>query len=476
MGSLRRIGTALVLAAFAAGLGASWLWMQSSANWRAHKDAAYVAGVTLYHALQQDLGTAGPLSITPLTAADDAFAREGAFHRITGAPQGPRITAVPISADTAADARVSLAILSPDLVYPLASLEGLGTLSASELTGEVTRLLATYCSDPLVLVRVGEAGWAQIEGNMVWGCEAAPADHRLLAALIAFVALGALVTASLNAAAPFSLFAEQLRSRKRLGGPSRYEIAGPQELQDIVHAVNSQLESERAQIESRAAILSGVSHDLGTPATRLRLRTALIPDAELRGKLEADIDSMTGMIESVLTYTRAEMSAEPARKLSLSALVTAIVDDYQDTGAAVSLREVKDVVVQGGASVFMSRQGRSAFSGDRQVVIIGRPISLQRAITNLIDNALKYGRRANVQIETSAETATVIVDDEGSDAAAAEVEALIAPFKRGDNTRAVEGYGLGLTIVSTIANLHGGGLSFEDTGTGLRARLSIQRS
>ena len=70
-------------------------------------------------------------------------------------------------------------------------------------------------------------------------------------------------------------------------------------------AVNSYLENEREQLSKRAIVLSGVSHDLGTPATRLRLRAALIKERDLCEKLEADIDSMTEMIESVLTYTRA---------------------------------------------------------------------------------------------------------------------------------------------------------------------------
>ncbi|MGB0798545.1 MAG: sensor histidine kinase, partial [Planktomarina sp.] len=197
---------------------------------------------------------------------------------------------------------------------------------------------------------------------------------------------------------------------------------------------------------------------------------------ELRHKLEADIDSMTGIIESVLTYTRVEMNIETPRKISLQSLVAAITADYQDLGRSVKLREVEDVIVQGGRSVFMSRQGQSVLAGRRDVVVTGRPISLERAITNLIDNALKYGRRATVTVETDATWATIVIEDEGADTSASDMEALMAPFQRGENTSTIDGYGLGLTIVATIAKLHGGSLTFVDTSVGLSARLRIQRS
>jgi len=478
LSSLRVIGTLLVLSAFLAGGLAVWLWTQSNANWRMHQTQAFLAGVTTFSAMQNGTEPSGGVILRALSGADQALAERGEFRQITGAPPAARITNVPISADGTnlqTGAPLTLAVLSPDLTYGLADLPRRDGQTASETTGEVFRLIASFCSDPLVIGHLGDAPWVQIDGASVWGCEVAPADWRLISGVLMVVAIGSLVTAILNLSADFSAFATQLRARRRVGGPTSYQIRGPQELQEIVSAVNSYLATERAQLESRAAVLSGVSHDLGTPATRLRLRAALIPDAELRGKLEADIDSMTGMIESVLTYTRAEQSAEASRKLSLNALIDALVADYQDMGRAVTFRAPKDVIVQGASSVFMSRQGQSVMAGDRQVIVMGRPISLKRAVTNLIDNALKYGRRATVALETDAETATIIVEDEGSDSSAADIEALLAPFQRGDNTQSIDGYGLGLTIVATIATLHGGALSFEDTPIGVAARLRIQR-
>ena len=476
--SLRWIVPCLVIASLLTGAGTMLMWAKSTSNWSAHGADAYNAGVTLYYALQN--GTAPPdgVSVMPLPALDQAHANAGSFRQIAGTPAAPRITIVPILPDAAnqtTGASLTIAILSPNFTYSLADLPHRDGQTAAETMGELTRKLAVFCRDPFVVARMGEADWAKLDGASVWNCDVAPADRRILAALLGIVGISILMTVALNLPTTFSAFAGQLRNRRRVGGPARYDAQGPQELQEIVAAVNGYLEIERDQLASRAAVLSGVSHDLGTPATRLRLRAALIDDPDLRQKFDADIDSMTGIIESVLTYTHAEMDAEQPRNLSLTSLIDAIVANYQDVGRPVTYRKAKDVIVQGGQSIFMSRQGYGVVSTDRDTVIYGRPISLERAITNLIENALKYGRRATVSLEADAQTATVVIEDEGSESSAAEIEKLLAPFQRGEHTATIDGHGLGLTIVATIAKLHGGKLSFEDTSVGVSARLEIQR-
>lgn len=473
------IGSTLVLAALFMGGGTVWMWTKSTSDWREHGTGAYDAGVTLYYAMQN--GTALPegIEITPLAADDQVHSTNGSFRQIAGAPVASRITIVPILPDVANQitaASVTMAILSPDLTYGLADLPHRDGQTAAETMGAITRKLATFCNDPFIVARMGDADWVEIEGNSVWGCAAAPPDHRILAALLAVVTTGILMTVALNLPVSFLSFAGQLSNRRRVGGPTRYDPTGPQELQEIITAVNSYLEIEREQLAGRAAVLSGVSHDLGTPATRLRLRAALIQDPTLRQKFETDIDSMTGIIESVLTYTHVEMGAEEPRNMSLTSLLDAIVANYQDVNRPVTLRKAKDVIVHGGKSIFMSRQGYGVVSTNRDTVVYGRPVSLERAITNLIENALKYGRRATVSLEANAQSATIIIEDEGSESSAAEIEMLLAPFQRGENTTTIDGHGLGLTIVATIAKLHGGRLTFEDSTTGVTARLVIQRS
>jgi signal transduction histidine kinase len=105
-----------------------------------------------------------------------------------------------------------------------------------------------------------------------------------------------------------------------------------------------------------------------------------------------------------------------------------------------------------------------------------RPAALTRAVTNLVENALKYGRRAEIALDGDAETLTVTVRDAGgSGMDAATLEALVAPFRRGANARATRGAGMGLAIVDGIARQHGGALSFADEGGGIAARLTIRR-
>ena len=478
--SLRTLGTGLVVAAFAAGLLSMWIWMQSVNAWRAHQGRAFSAGVVLHGDLLRGSDTENAISIRQLSPSDQQLALAGEFRQLSGAPKPTFVTNVPIttgSEEPLDSKRLDFVVLSADLVYPLANLPPQTGKAAQSATGDMARLLASYCSDPLVLAQVDEAHWVEIDGTSIWGCGAAPSDRRVLAALIALVALAILISSALNISSAFTNFAERLRGRRALGGPTSYEAEGPGELQKIVGALNTYLEAERSHLQERAAVLSGVSHDLGAPATRLRLRAALIQDTELRERLEAEIDKMTGIIESVLTYTHAELNAEQPRKLSLNSLIEAIVADYQDMDRPVTFRQSEDVVVRGASSVFMSRQGKGFVSGDdRQIIITGRPISLQRAITNLVDNALKYGRRATVGLDADANIATVTVDDEGAGISAEELEVLMAPFRRGSDVTSISGFGLGLTIVSAIAKLHGGSLTFEDFPGGLRARLTIVRS
>lgn len=476
--SLRVGGVALVMSAFLCGLLAAALWFQSNARWTAHLDRAKFAGAVLYDSLQS--GGEPPVGVTfqDLDAAAQRLADDGSFEAIAGVLPGSLVTNFSIRPSIAGQRTsqpLTIAILSPDLRYPLADVSTRTDETPAEIMGALTTLLATYCSTPVLIAKLGEAPWVRIDGDAVWNCSAAPADLRLLAAGLAFVSVGILVTLVLNSAAQFQGFAQLLRDRNRIGGPESYETSGLQELQEIVSSLNSYLAVERDRLSERAAVLSGVSHDLGTPATRLKLRTALIPDEALRDKFDADIDQMTGIIESVLTYTRAELDAEAPRRISLRSLVEAIVADYQDVGKPVEFRETEKVSVQSAPSLFMSRRGIGSLPDDDKVIVMARPVSLGRAVTNLIDNALKYGRRAKVGLDRDADTAVITVEDEGNDMTAQDMEDLIAPYKRGGNTENAGGYGLGLTIASTIATLHGGTLTFEPGATGLVAKITILR-
>ncbi|GAA6208031.1 hypothetical protein NBRC116601_13240 [Cognatishimia sp. WU-CL00825] len=476
--AFRTLATGWVISGFLTGLICASLWFASSRAWDRHLTGAFAAGFSIFESLRTSGVAPDGVHITTLSGADRGNAQAGKFERISGTPKPAYVTNMSLHLNVnnpIEGAVLSIVVISDKLRYQVSELSAQTRPSVPEKFGQLTRLLATYCSQSIIYTRFDGGEWQRTDGTDLWGCDVAPKDYRLIAALGAAVFLAALITHVANISATFQTFAQALLARRRLGGPASYTTQGPAELREIVDAVNMYLEAERESLSKRATVLSGVSHDLGTPAARLRLRTALIEDQALRAKFEGDIDKMTGMIESVLTFTRAELNVEEPRKLSLISLIDALVDDYSDTGSPVSFQRADPVVVKGSASLFMSRQGQGIVPEDRHVLVTARPIALQRAITNLIDNALKYGRRATLRLETSSDTATILVEDEGTDLTVEAIHQLLAPFQRGENTQSVDGTGLGLTIVATIATMHGGNLSFEKGPVGLRARLTIQR-
>lgn len=468
----------MLVVAFLVGVLAATLWMRSGNLWQQHLNQAHFAGQSLYNALEYGSTLPDGIELLPADAASQELANQGEFEQLTGVPHPPLVTQLTVRSNPLAvssSATLKLAIISSGLNYPLSELAVSEDHSGQDTVGEVAALLATYCSDAVIFAQVENQQWQKIEGPDIWSCKASPRDDRLPAGFLAVLGLIFLSGAAGVVASQFNDFSEQLKAQQRLGGAGELKVKGPAELQSIVEAINKYRELERKHLSERALVLSGVSHDLGTPATRLKLRAALISDADLRHKFEADIDQMTGIIESVLTYTRAELSTEEPRKISLSSLVDSLVADYADVGQPVTLASTDAVVIDGGQSIFMSQRGKAQISGDVQVIIQARPIALQRALSNLIDNALKYGRRATVSLETSSSFAHILVEDEGGETSTSDLENMVSPFKRGDNASPIEGFGMGLTIASTVAIEHGGSLTFEPGRSGAIAKFSISR-
>lgn len=468
---LRVQGVVWVLgAAMAAGLAvAAWAW--SSSAWQGHLHRAWAAGVLLHGAVTGSGAVPEGISLHPLPP--DAPA-----NRAGGVPDAaPGVFVTQLSLldpvpGAPGRATVLVRLQSPDLQYPVAEISGAS--GPAPALGSVARLIASYCSDPEVFLRAEAGPWIRVEGAGVWGCAAQPRDLRLGAVIGLAAALAVILSQVIEVSAAFSGFAAALAARRP--GSAAFPLEGPEELRRTVTAVNDYLAEERDRLETRALVLSGVSHDLGTPATRLRLRAALIEDAGLRARFNADIDAMTGMIESVLTYTRAEIGGEALRELSLTALVESVVSDWQDIGRPVTLHPPEAPSLVAGRSLFSAGgQARVTVDATRRVLMQGRPMALQRALSNLIDNALKYGRRATVRLEARSDLAVIEVQDEGRALTPEDMASLTAPFARGINAGLAPGVGLGLTIVATIAAQHGGALEFEQRPQGLCARLVLSR-
>ena len=235
---------------------------------------------------------------------------------------------------------------------------------------------------------------------------------------------------------------------------------GPTEVRRAAEAFNFMQKRLRQLVVERGRALAAVSHDLRTPLTRMRLRAELVEDPALQAKLNADIDAMKGMVNSVLAYLRGLEDAEPIQPINMEALLSSIVEDEQALGRQVSFQE--------------SAPGRAApgpYPGKLSI--------LKRAVTNLIDNAVAHGQTVAVRIEDSAAALRVVIEDDGPGIPSADLARVTEPFVRLDASRRLNtgGVGLGLAIVRDAAAYHGGQLILENREEGgLRASLMLPRS
>jgi signal transduction histidine kinase len=469
-----QVGLALALAAALSG-GLVWVWAGAARSWSDHLDRAERAGVALYASLAlPGLPPPQGVSVSRLGAnAGPPFADLPEPARET------RLTLLDARGGLAGGGRLALVVVAP-LTYPLADLTAAEGASPAERLGQVTRTLARYCSDAVLFVRRDIGAWARIEGAAIWSCAARPPDRRLPATLAAVVVALAMLGWLAGQRAALERVLAAMRDQLAGVGGGRIPSEGPAELRALAEAAGDMAAREAARLADRVAVLAGVSHDLGAPMTRLRLRAALIQDPDLRARVTRDLDQMADMIEGVLTHTREEMATEVPRLVSVQSLVQAVADDFADMGAPVRLIEPGAVAAEAPATVFAGgtglRSGGQVAAADRRMLARVRPGALARAVTNLVDNALKYGRRAEIALEGDAATLTIVVRDAGGGGLrAAELEALVAPFQRGANARATRGAGMGLAIVDGVARQHGGALAFADAGGGIAARLTIRR-
>jgi signal transduction histidine kinase len=237
------------------------------------------------------------------------------------------------------------------------------------------------------------------------------------------------------------------------------EVSGPTEVRRAAEAFNFMQKRLRQLVVERGRALAAVSHDLRTPLTRMRLRAELVDDPALQSKLNADIDAMQGMVNSVLAYLRGLEDAEPIQPINMEALLSSIVEDELALGRQVSLQD--------------SAQDRTT-----PAPYAGKLSVLKRAVTNLIDNAAAHGEHVTVRLEDSPSTLRVVIEDDGPGIPIADLARVTEPFVRLDASRSLDtgGAGLGLAIVRDAAAYHGGQLTLENReGGGLRACLVLPR-
>lgn len=265
------------------------------------------------------------------------------------------------------------------------------------------------------------------------------------------------------------LKALQLAARKVGAGemPARLDESGPTELATVAHAFN-QMSADLAQLDQdRALILAGISHDLRTPLTRLRMGIEMSADEDLREGMSADVEEMDKTIGQFLDFARSD-GGEAQQQVDVAALLAELATQYRRRGFKVEFS----------ASGVASETPLSAASGGLLAV---RPQALRRAVSNLIDNALRYaGTESPVALALSNGVGEygIEVRDSGPGIPPDQVERMKRPFARLEAARTnAAGAGLGLAIVDRIARSHNGRLELlPRPGGGLIARLVLRPS
>jgi signal transduction histidine kinase len=273
----------------------------------------------------------------------------------------------------------------------------------------------------------------------------------LLFAVISLTLLSLWAARALTA--PLSSFARAAEDFSLNGAAAPLPERGPEEIRSVARALNRMRERITALIDDRTKMLAAISHDLRTPITRMRLRSEFIEDDGHRRRMLGDLDQMRSMLESVLSFLRNDRKLEAMTLADVASTLQLITDQFNDMGHKV------------------------AYIGPDHAMATVRPDDLLRSVTNLVENAVKFGAEATIRLIMSPDTIVIEVEDDGPGISDARKEVMLEPFVRGDAARNMDdasGFGLGLSIARTIAQAHGGKLSLHDRApNGLVVRIQL---
>ncbi len=226
--------------------------------------------------------------------------------------------------------------------------------------------------------------------------------------------------------------------------------SGPAEIGAVTVAFNDMNARITQMLQDKDALLGALGHDLRTPLTALRIRAENLDPSASREQMIAAINHLTHIVNGILDLSKIGATKEAAVPTDLTALITTIVEEFEDLGADVGLT-----------------------AGPRINATL-RPHLFMRLIRNLVENAVKYGRCARIGITQQSQGLCITIDDQGPGIAPQVVQRLLKPFERLDSSRnsASGGAGLGLSIAQMIAQVHASELRFENRAEG-GLRVSI---
>jgi signal transduction histidine kinase len=284
---------------------------------------------------------------------------------------------------------------------------------------------------------------------------AGPWMMTLLFAVISVTLLGLWAARAL--AAPLSSFARAAENFSLNGAAAPLAERGPEEVRAVARALNRMRERITALIDDRTKMLAAISHDLRTPITRLRLRSEFIEDEAQRSRMLADLDQMRSMLEAVLSFLQNNRRPESVTLTDIASSLQLVADQFSDMGHRV------------------------AYAGPDHAMAVVGPDDLHRCITNLVENAVRFGKETTIRLTADAAGAAIEIEDDGPGISDVAKQNMLQPFVRGDDARNMDeaaGFGLGLSIANSIVMAHGGALSLHDRkpqGLCVRIRLPLEQ-
>ena len=228
-----------------------------------------------------------------------------------------------------------------------------------------------------------------------------------------------------------------------------FRPSGAKEIRQAAYEFDRMRKRISIHLNQRSEMLSGISHDLRTPLTRLKLQLALLKQQDLAKKMSEDIEEMERMLNEYLEFSRHQKSEE-TESIYLNNLIDDVVQKYQDKTIHTKL--------------------------DNNIKINMRTNSIKRCLINLIDNGFSYGQKVNISTKKTFNNIVIMIDDDGPGIPENEYLNVLKPFYRIDKSRGQNksGVGLGLSITNDIIRAHGGNIAFEKSPlNGLRVKVTL---
>lgn len=233
------------------------------------------------------------------------------------------------------------------------------------------------------------------------------------------------------------------------------EERGPHDLRDVIAAFNALRLRVTAMLDEKDRMLGAIGHDLRTPLAALRVRIESVEDETDRAKMADTIEEMNRTLDDILSLARLGRPSEPLTEVDLAALVDAVVEDFRDLDNDVTFEETARLKMR------------------------LRPSLMRRAVRNLIENAVKYGKSAEVRIVADAHAVSIVVADQGPGIPPEQLGNVFEAFTRLETSRNKEtgGIGLGLALARAIVRNAGGDVTLANRpGGGLDATITLPRT